>query len=598
MKKNLLILFSAFCIPSSAEASHLLGGEITWQCQPNGQFIFTLIIYGDCSGIPVPTGAQTLEVYGKPGLTSIALPNWSSQDITYCQPLYNCNNAPPSATEQGVYVSNPVTLNGVPSASGWTFAWHSCCRSNAVQNINAAGFSLRATMYAFNGQNTNPCYDSSPVFAEKPKSVLCTTTPYIFNHGAFDPDLDSMSYEWGIPLEEPTNTPPAAWSPGINPVYTSFNPPYTPSNPLPFSPPNIGATIDPHTGEINFTSFLAGNFNTNVKVTAFKCGVKVSEIFREIQLIILNCTVNNNPLIAPPFLDSTGANTLFADTVMAGDSVFFFLGAFDFDLEPGGQPQSVSLSAYGLQFGNNFSDTAAGCLIPPCAVLDAAMPVTAPMLVSTNFSWHTTVDHLGLSYPCAYLPNTYYFNFKATDSHCPAPAVNYKTVAITVLPLYPKPAIQNNNGILTCLANGFNYQWYFNRFTINGATGQSYTPVQTGMYQVRMTDSMGSGNYSGPLVVSTLNGISGLPYFPGNLDIYPNPAFEMLHISFTDYSRQDYLFVLADMTGRPVLEKRIFSSGGTVSEDISLPDLKTGIYSLTISNQFATERKKIVLLRE
>ena len=52
--KHLLFLLAALVtMGSKVEASHLMGGEITWECQPNGQYIFTLRVYRDCNGIGI-----------------------------------------------------------------------------------------------------------------------------------------------------------------------------------------------------------------------------------------------------------------------------------------------------------------------------------------------------------------------------------------------------------------------------------------------------------------------------------------------------------------------------------------------------------------
>ncbi len=459
--KKILTIILLFSLSFQVRASHLMGGEITWVCQPNGQFVFTMILYRDCSGIPIPTGAQSLEVYGNPLMTSLSLPNWSTTDITYCQPQYNCNNAPPGATEQGVYVSNPITLNGVPPAGGWTFVWHSCCRNAALDNVNAAGFSLRATMFPYNGQNVNPCFDSSPAFAERPNTVLCTGFPFKYNHVAIDPEMDSLVYAWGQPLEEPTNTPPAAWNPGTNPSYTTYNPPYSVANPLPFNAPNVGATINPFNGEINYACYIGGNFLTCTKVTAYKCGQKVAEIFREIQIVMLgNCpltftgTPNAPPVVDPPFQDSTGAFTQYNDTVYAGDTVRFFLNAHDFDfVVVNGVPQLQSLDVMGYsgQFGAGFTNPNAGCLIPPCATTSPALPSVGNIAGSNiAFTWPTTCDHvIGFNQGCVKLSNTYTFFFRNQDNFCPAPQIAYSTITITVL---APPAIDSSQ--IRCTAVG------------------------------------------------------------------------------------------------------------------------------------------------
>ena len=66
MKKYIILLVVLLSF-SNANASHLLGGEITWQCLtsgPNqGEYIFTMKLYRDCDGITF-LQAQTLEMWG------------------------------------------------------------------------------------------------------------------------------------------------------------------------------------------------------------------------------------------------------------------------------------------------------------------------------------------------------------------------------------------------------------------------------------------------------------------------------------------------------------------------------------------------------
>jgi hypothetical protein len=59
-----------------------------------------------------------------------------------------------------------------------------------------------------------PCFDNSPVFAETAKSVLRAGYPSNYSNYAFDEDLDSLTFEWGLPLESITT--PVNYSPGYS----------------------------------------------------------------------------------------------------------------------------------------------------------------------------------------------------------------------------------------------------------------------------------------------------------------------------------------------------------------------------------------------
>ena len=56
-KKMLAVLLMLFVFSNNANATHLMGGEITWECikagPDAGKYIFTVKIYRDCQGVPL-----------------------------------------------------------------------------------------------------------------------------------------------------------------------------------------------------------------------------------------------------------------------------------------------------------------------------------------------------------------------------------------------------------------------------------------------------------------------------------------------------------------------------------------------------------------
>ncbi len=441
MKRLLLILYS-FLILIPARASHLMGGEITWECLGTGEFVFTMKIYRDCNGVSGPSFAS-LAVWNCPGVTSIPLNKIAQNDISpVCNaagPAITCAGATGTtdgAVEEFVFESNPIMLPGVPPANGWIFSWSSCCRNAAIVNLSipSAGFTLRAIMYPYNASNTSPCYDSSPVFAERPSTIICTGYPFTFSHNAWDKDLDSLVYTWDQPLEEIYTGP---WS-GSNPSPIPFSSGYSMTSPLPGvtqNANNVPAVLNPSTGEISYTSYTSGAYVTVIKVAAYKCGQKVAEVFREIQVVLLSCGTNTPPDVTPPFKDPlTGLYTSYADTVYAGDLVNFTLSATDFEYLQNGNPQYCFLSASGSEFGTGYVNTASGCLNPPCATLSPPPGDSAQFGIATTFNWQTDCNHLGYSTQCLTFSNTYTFVIKIFDDYCPAPGLNFSNISITILP--------------------------------------------------------------------------------------------------------------------------------------------------------------------
>ncbi len=598
MKSKLLLL--AFLLTTTfAKASHLMGGEITWTCLSNGQYLFHMKVYRDCNGIIFSPTGVFLDVNNVTGISTINMNLVSQADLSpRCDslsgPQISCASASGNtsgAIEEFIFVSNPITLTGVPPTAGWIFSYSNCCRNGAITNLQNQvnrGFTLRAIMYPFQGQNGGPCYDSSPTFAEKPNAVTCSGYSYFYNPVATDPELDSLVYAWAKPLD--------SWGGGTftatNPAPLGFNAGYSFSNPLPDTiqnPNNIPAILNTTTGDICITSFTTGNYVTVVSVSAYKCGIKVAEIFRDIQFTIMNCTgVNNMPFVTSTIDSNIATCDYYRDTVFAGDSISFAMMVSDFDTAFNGIPQFITTSAKGIQFGLNLNQTDTGCHTPPCAVIVQPMPHVAYPVDTITFGWQTTIDHLGLGYVCAYMPNTYYFNFVFADSKCPVPGSVSKMVAITVLPTLPKPNVTFDGTTLSCDSGFANYQWYENRFKIAGATSQTYNPTAKGFYECHVLDSLSNGNYSHGFMVTSFTAIDDYKESTMNLNIYPNPVSNEFVIGNTEVlNHGKYTVSLFDVYGKKVLTAENQSN-------IAIEKLATGIYIVELRTKNLVVRNRII----
>ena len=447
-KSFLLIILISSLFFSKVSATHMMGGEITWICQGSGAYVFYMKLYRDCNGSPGPTTATLYT--DAPGFSlginlTLTTQRDNSPVCAASGPHITCASATGTtagAVEEFIFQSNPVLLNGVPPLSGWSFWWGLCCRNNAISNLPAPGglsMTLRAKMYPYNGRNANPCYDSSPQFFEIPRTIICTGYPFVFNHNAVDNELDSLVYDWDYPLNGNTGNTT------FNAPQINFLPPYIASNPLPDTvqnPNNIGVVLDHNSGEVSYTSYTNGTFVFVIKVTAYKCGQKVAEIFRDIQVVLGTCAElqpgfpNHPPVLTPPFVDhSTGLNTFYNDTIYAGQNVHFVFNGRDLDASPTFVFQHLNLTASGLEFDPTFSNPSGPCLHPPCATLSPDPRTYSPQInYAINFDWNTSCDQLGFNQNCRTFSNVYHFVFKFTDDFCPIPGISTATVTIVILP--------------------------------------------------------------------------------------------------------------------------------------------------------------------
>ncbi|MBU0487620.1 MAG: gliding motility-associated C-terminal domain-containing protein [Bacteroidetes bacterium] len=449
--RHCAILFLLITVAIPASASHYMGGEITWTCLANGKYKFTMKCYRECAGIDYSQTTQlTVTNYPTTGSTfQIAMNRISRIDRSpVCNPAFpgitcaTTDDPNTGGVEEHVYESADVTLSGVPPAGGWVFSWSDCCR-NPCSNISQAdgkSWTLRAVMYSYNGQNANPCYDNSPTFAEPPSPVLPVGYAFTYNHNAVDRDLDSLAFEWATPLED-----------NITDVLTGWEAGYSFLSPLPSTyhhANNVPATVNPYTGEIKFTSFTQGAFVNVVKVSSYRCGVKISEIFREMQVVLIPSVNPNYPsVVTAPFQNPvSGLFDTYIDTVYAGDIVEFDVAGEDYDLLPDNSLQTMTITASGSQFGAGYTSTTTGCLTPPCATLTPPPPVIGQYYVSSHFRWETSCQHIVAvtsSGGCLVDQHIYTFVLKVKDDDCPVPGLNFITITVVVLakPILPAPVM-------------------------------------------------------------------------------------------------------------------------------------------------------------
>ncbi|MDP4266187.1 MAG: gliding motility-associated C-terminal domain-containing protein [Bacteroidota bacterium] len=453
-------------IASYSFASHIMGGEITWECLSNGYYKFHVNLYKDCSGNGNYQDSDKITIFNYPlkgDFNQFNIKKTFSREISpVCNPSgpsITCNTNKPlkGAVEEYFFESDSILLSGIPPPEGWIITWVGSTRdtNNAVnpsQNViidpSKTGITLRAKILPYNNLTEDKCFDSSPTFLEEPLNIICTGNPYQYNMNAYDKDNDSLVYSWGKPLDAFSGN-----------TYTEvpliYNNPY--SFDKPFTDPNAPAIISPSSGTITLNkNNTQGYFLSVVKVESFRNGILISEVYREIQLIFKNCSKNNPPVVTPPFPYPATNPKSFIDTVYAGELVQFDIKGQDSD-STNSIPQNISIYASGSQFGNNFTDDINGCNNPPCATLTPPPPAINPSVTGTKFRWQTTCDHISKNIKGDFVPTSYNFVFNIQDDYCPVPARTISSVKIVVL---PKPILIAPK--LTCISTDTSNQIILN----------------------------------------------------------------------------------------------------------------------------------------
>ncbi|TAE88636.1 MAG: hypothetical protein EAY81_02750, partial [Bacteroidetes bacterium] len=376
MKKIVLLCLFVIAVVS-AEASHLAGGEISYNCIGFRRWEITLVVYRDCFGIPMPgctgTGVtnctRTLTVKPmatiaggglNPNSCSAPVPSISVTVTSYQVEDANkivqnwigpsakniCNNrgtvAPGSnnpSIEKYYYkgildMSSPAFNNACPY---WEVIWDECCRNQGIQNIQNSGvvnYYISAAINIFYNQGPGACKNNSPEIKNPPTLTVCSSQITELNLGTYDPDGDSLSYAI-IP------------SRGAGGVIASPMLPYGPTYPFPLnatSPPHSNlpqangpfVILDTATGDISFNA-LNNNpslliwGNVAIQITQWGKDVNgnpyiVGRTMGEYQIFVRSCPTNNSVNLA------SGNNPLPRRIQVApNDTLRFSLNAKDDD---------------------------------------------------------------------------------------------------------------------------------------------------------------------------------------------------------------------------------------------------------------------------
>lgn len=437
----------ALFVTGQLSASHLLGGEIYWRCTNNGKYIFTVVLYRDCTGISIPNSAT---INGPQGQIQCSYVAAKSGDVSPPCPDPNwaitCSAGDDGAIEKGVYESSPVTLNGTPPPSGWEFSWTSCCRPS-LENTNASGYYLRSVMYPYTPPgastplNASTCYDNSPTFAQDANGITCPDFKYTFNHLPSDKDVDSLVFGWAHPWDGANSN--ISWSTGF-----SNTAPFPDQSENTSNGPN---TLDPQSGEMTVEAYNPqdGWYASCVSVKEYRCGQLIGEVFRDVPMHFLDVTDCQSNASTPTAEIDTAVyqnvkrqGNVYSIKVYPQDTVLFRITGKDLDQFSNGFFQQICMKAGGLQINTNNYSSSTGCNgAAPCASLTSVNPNGSYCNTIQNtveFFWVPDCVHLN-SGSCGSANNKYFFTIRMQDNGCAAPKIGLASVIVEVIAGDPTP---------------------------------------------------------------------------------------------------------------------------------------------------------------
>jgi len=473
-----LLLFSGLFATPKAQASHLMGLDMWYECLGGDTFRIYVAIYGDCSGIPI--GGSALSGYTDtwigncPGAIppSMISNDWEEIEFSEVTPVCggqqtNCEDPgnPVAGVERVVYYADFVF--SFTNCTLYTLSITNCCRNNAISNIQNPSSASLSSVLAID-RRIQPC-NSSPRFTSLPTPYICNNQPFTFNQGAVDPDGDSLSYRLGPCYDTPTtNLVNIGGTTAFNPIFSS-----------------TGVSVNPVTGDITFTPNRVQKSVLCLFVDEWRNGVLLGTHLRDMQITVENCTntqPNLNDFNNVPIIPGNNNNV---DTLLCADDSVLVLPISVIDRDT----QNITITWNNAIPGATFVQL-------PSAPEDS--------IYYAQLIWPNPV------------PGQHFFIVSVRDDNCPLNGTGSAGYLIKITPpnLNINPSFFINCDEVAFSANvsgtfpPFNYFWTGDGGLSSNAPTfiHKYPGVGSYRYQVRITDAAGCQALDSGVVNITISG--------------------------------------------------------------------------------------------
>ncbi|MCB0763586.1 MAG: hypothetical protein KDB84_02700 [Flavobacteriales bacterium] len=329
------LLVAGMLAPFSGRAEHFSGSSITYECLGGDIYNVFLDLYLDCSGAAITS--QSIHFSNDCGL------NFTVGSVDFPLPLVLTEEVSPlCASEAGSSTCNGGTLPGyrhyryqttvyLSPCDKWTMEWYICCRHAMVNLLNTPGIYASATL-----NNTVTVCDNSPRFVDSGVPHICVNDPVSYNPGVTDPDGNTMVFS----LINARFGSPA-------PVDVAYASGFSGATPFP------GISINPSTGQVNFTPTVSGTYVVVIQVATYTPGgVLIGTAMRDLMFVVLPCD-ENAPVSAG--LSNVPAGLLVGpNSIAACQGVSFCVDIVFTDLNPA-QSIAVTSNAVALLPGATFN---------------------------------------------------------------------------------------------------------------------------------------------------------------------------------------------------------------------------------------------------
>lgn len=425
-------------------ASHIVGGEFEILHLFDNNYRVNLLLYfdqrnGNAQAKDQNVTARIFRKRDNQRMMDVFLPITSEAPVSYTQP----------ACSKGEIVTTKITYTTTiilhPSVyndpEGYYIVWERCCRNYTITNIYSRDPFTFPSQYA--GQTFYlefppvikdgvPFINSSPRLFPPLNDYACPRKLYYADFAGTDDDGDSLVYTLVTPLN--TRSADAIPLNGPRPLpYPSVQwiPPFGINNVI-GGQPDLKISED---GFLTVTPMVQGLFVFAVKCEEFRNGVKIGELRRDFQMLV----VDQCPRAEPPQI----LGKKLTDTSFSHDNTMNV--TFDHTVTDDFRCIEVQISdPDASKVEDNFTERINVKVVPIGFKADiSGITLTQTNAVLTNGSTH----NVKICFPeCPYVDGPYQIGVVAYDDACSLPLFDTLKVTVNVVPP-PNSSPYFTNGI-------------------------------------------------------------------------------------------------------------------------------------------------------
>ena len=300
---RLVCVLLAIGLPWIAQATHQVGGHLEMKAIGDvpGHYRITVTNY-------LEDGTRGIAMQGSSGTVGIfrirdnsLMTTFTVQQTGSKEPVIYANEFCASQRNLNFVVwTYEADIQLAPSnyndAQGYYMSYQTRNRNTGINNISnpdQTGFTFYLQFPALQQNGQNISY-SSPHFGPINGEYVCIGDPFTFAFGGTDADGDELRYSMVTPLDQKgtsgrgnTITVSAAPYPDV-----SWLSGFSATNAIPGSPT---LRVNAQTGQLSVTATQLGLFVFAVKVEEYRNGVKIGEVRRDFQFLVIDCPPQTTP---------------------------------------------------------------------------------------------------------------------------------------------------------------------------------------------------------------------------------------------------------------------------------------------------------------